>query len=490
MRYNGSMLMLKKSHIVLTFIFSALSATLLASTTYAADYAFPVIGQSSFSNDFDAPRSNGPHHATDIIANKHQQIVSRTDGVITFVGCPQPSWGYAVIVRASNGNEYWYLHMNNDRKGTDDGGGGCIGAFGPDIERGNYVKAGQLLGYVGDSGNSEDTVSHLHLEVVRPDDSRVNPYHGLVNNSYYLSRPALDYPEVGDEILPSTPNFTGGYTMAFGNMDNDPAQEIVIGPGQGGKYVKIIEKDGTHIRSFQPNGNAFKGGVDVATGDVDGDGVEEIVTGAGPGGKYVKIFERDGTPQGGFAPNGTNFLGGVDVATGDLDGDGTDEIITGARRGGKYVKVFNLDGTHRMTINPYDSRIGVSVTTGNIDDDPEEEIITGARRGGGPRVNLYDSNGHKLSSYYTYNSTFKGGIRVDAGEVVAASPYDEVVTISESGGTPRAKVAQPTGGFLGWTDYAAADWWRGYHNIAVSDDADLYMSMGIDRRSTIRPLDF
>ena len=85
---------------------------------------FPVTGPASYSNDFDSPRSNGPHHATDIIAKKMQQIVSATDGTVTYVGYPQPSWGYMISIKDGANYTYNYIHINNDMPGTDVGNGG------------------------------------------------------------------------------------------------------------------------------------------------------------------------------------------------------------------------------------------------------------------------------------------------------------------------------------------------------------------------------
>ncbi len=271
-------------------VISVCAVVLLAQPSYAANYAFPVIGDATYSNDYYAPRANGIHQATDIIADKMQKIVSRTDGTITFVGYPQPSWGYAVIVKADNGYEYWYLHINNDTPGTDDGSANPMYVYGPDIVQGKRVVKGQLLGFIGDSGNAEETVSHLHLEIVKPNGDRVNPYDGLINNSYHIDKPTLDYPISEDEIIPSSTRFTGGYTIALGDIDNDTEDELITGPGEGGRQLKTLEKDGTLISVFEPNGPSFYGGVDVASGDIDGDGQDEIITGAGRGGRYVKVF--------------------------------------------------------------------------------------------------------------------------------------------------------------------------------------------------------
>lgn len=65
--------------------------------------------------------------------------------------------------------------MNNDTPGTDDGMGW---GFAAGIEPGVHVEAGQIIGYVGDSGNAETTPPHLHFEQ-RPDGEEINPYDHL-----------------------------------------------------------------------------------------------------------------------------------------------------------------------------------------------------------------------------------------------------------------------------------------------------------------------
>src|SRR4051794_7920963 len=64
---------------------------------------------------------------------------------------------------------------------------------------------------------------------------------------------------------------------------------------------------------------AFTGGVSVAAGDVNGDGFPDIVTGAGPtGGPHVKAFSgKDGSELFSFYAYDAGFTGGVNVAVGD-----------------------------------------------------------------------------------------------------------------------------------------------------------------------------
>ncbi|NIU17798.1 MAG: M23 family metallopeptidase, partial [Actinobacteria bacterium] len=78
-----------------------------------------------------------------------------------------------LAIRHDSGWESWYLHLNNDTPGTDDGAGWGIM---PGLERGSRVRAGQVIGWMGDSTNAESTAPHLHLELHDPAGNPVDPY--------------------------------------------------------------------------------------------------------------------------------------------------------------------------------------------------------------------------------------------------------------------------------------------------------------------------
>lgn len=146
---------------------------------------FPVKGPNSFRNDFGEPRGGGlrAHQGTDIISAKLTPLVSAINGLVNYVVSPEASWGYEISLIDSDGYQYLYLHVNNDNPGTDDGMGGDARAYAPGVVSGASVTKGQLIGWVGDSGNAENTVPHLHFEIHDPRGAVLNPYPSLAVSS-------------------------------------------------------------------------------------------------------------------------------------------------------------------------------------------------------------------------------------------------------------------------------------------------------------------
>lgn len=137
---------------------------------------FPVVGAVTFTDDFGSPRSGGrSHEGTDIMAGgvKGLPVVAPADGVVGWIGS---TCCYFEIVHGG-GWSTWYIHLNNDTPGTDDGLGWGIA---DGLTTGTPVLAGQLIGWVGDSGNAEEAGPHLHFEI-RKDGVAINAYPYLVN---------------------------------------------------------------------------------------------------------------------------------------------------------------------------------------------------------------------------------------------------------------------------------------------------------------------
>ncbi len=87
------------------------------------DIVFPVLWGASYSDDFGAPRIGHTHEGNDLFAPKHTPLLAAVDGE-AHVAWPQPSYGYSISIHGDDGYDYWYIHINNDRPGTDDGLGG------------------------------------------------------------------------------------------------------------------------------------------------------------------------------------------------------------------------------------------------------------------------------------------------------------------------------------------------------------------------------
>ena len=134
---------------------------------------FPVVGDYSFSDSYGAPRSEGrTHMGNDIFAEKGTPVVAVAPGTVVRITVGERAGRY-IVVEHFDGWRSYYLHLDNDTPGTDDGAGG---APAPGIEVGARVEAGQVLDYVGDSGNAEETPPHLHFELHNPAGDAIDPY--------------------------------------------------------------------------------------------------------------------------------------------------------------------------------------------------------------------------------------------------------------------------------------------------------------------------
>lgn len=164
----------------LAFVLSPLSAF---ADSVIRDIEFPVSGTVTFRDDFGEPRGGHSHEGVDLLGEKMTPLVAAVDGRVSFITETERSWGYGIVLKDADGWEYWYIHVNNDTPGTDDGNGGYDNAFAPGIRRGSQVTRGQHIAYMGDSGNAEHTGAHLHFEIRRPNDEPINPYLSLLNAS-------------------------------------------------------------------------------------------------------------------------------------------------------------------------------------------------------------------------------------------------------------------------------------------------------------------
>jgi murein DD-endopeptidase MepM/ murein hydrolase activator NlpD len=125
-----------------------------------------VAGEVQFIDSFGAPRNVGTgyahwHEGTDVMAANGTPVVAVEAGVIERAKV-NTLGGNSLRLRGQSGHGYYYAHLSTYALG---------------ITEGVVVAPGQVLGYVGDTGDAKGGAPHVHFEIHRPpNDEPVNPY--------------------------------------------------------------------------------------------------------------------------------------------------------------------------------------------------------------------------------------------------------------------------------------------------------------------------
>jgi len=219
----------------------------------------------------------------------------------------------------------------------------------------------------------------------------------------------------------------------------------------------------------------FTGVINTATGSFSNNGVAYTVAAAGAGGgpAIAIVNTQTGAVTKSFFAFDPAFSGGVTIALADFNNDGVLDLVTGAGPGGgPQVNIF--DGSNFSLIKSFfafDSsfRGGVNVGAGDINQDGSMDIVVAAGAGGGPEVRVF--NGATLaviSQWYAYESSFSGGVTVAVGDLGDDGVF-EVVTGAGSGGSPLVKVFNANTGAFITQLLAYADSFKGGISVGIND---------------------
>ena len=140
----------------------------------AGPYTFPVAGNAFFGDTYGAMRSDVPggwHHGDDIFSPLGRPVLAVADGKVYSVGWNRVG-GWRLWLKDAQGNRFYYAHLSGYTK------------FG---RNGTHVKAGQQLGFIGNTGDAFTTPDHLHFEI-HPVRLLHLHYAGAVDPTTYLDR--------------------------------------------------------------------------------------------------------------------------------------------------------------------------------------------------------------------------------------------------------------------------------------------------------------
>jgi peptidoglycan LD-endopeptidase LytH len=131
---------------------------------------FPLAADSvRFTSGFGDGRDGGSrrHRGQDLFCPRWTPILAVVDGTVDWIATSRPKKGksYELLLRGDDGNLYFYDHLNNDDPGTRDDAAAPRYAYARGLRNGDRVAAGDVIGYVGDSGNAAPSGPHLHFEI-------------------------------------------------------------------------------------------------------------------------------------------------------------------------------------------------------------------------------------------------------------------------------------------------------------------------------------
>ncbi len=142
------------------------SPVLAAGRPSALLRVFPVAGVHSFSDDWGAPRAQGSHEGTDILAARGVPVVAADDAVVDRLTRTESGLGGIYVwLRRADGTEYYYAHLDS---------------IAPGLDAGSTVSAGDVIGANGNTGDARYGETHVHFEIHPRGGGPVNPFTHLV----------------------------------------------------------------------------------------------------------------------------------------------------------------------------------------------------------------------------------------------------------------------------------------------------------------------
>jgi murein DD-endopeptidase MepM/ murein hydrolase activator NlpD len=149
----------------------------------APSLVFPVSGARGIQSVFGDPRDAGRrrHEGVDIFAKAGTPVISASDGIVAGVGETALGGRVVWVWDVSRGARYYYAHLQEQL-----------------VTAGTFVRAGQTLGTVGNTGNARTTAPHLHFGIYARGEGAIDPEAFIRPEAGSAESPAVTAASLGD----------------------------------------------------------------------------------------------------------------------------------------------------------------------------------------------------------------------------------------------------------------------------------------------------
>ncbi len=157
----------------------------------SSHYVFPVDTGASFVDTYGANRSDvsgGWHHGDDLFAPLGTPVVAVATGTLSLVGWNQIG-GWRLWLTDGKGNSFYYAHL---------------AGYSRWILKHHQVRAGQVLAFLGRTGDAFTTTPHLHFEIHPHEPAFMKlGYDGAVDPTTYLQKWRVEHLPASKIPLPA-----------------------------------------------------------------------------------------------------------------------------------------------------------------------------------------------------------------------------------------------------------------------------------------------
>lgn len=207
-----------------------------------ASLVFPVFGKDrhSIGSAFGTPRDGGrrTHYGIDIFAPRHTPVLAPSKSYVVYVGTT-PVGGNVIWLQDSYRNIYLYFaHLQKQ-----------------DVYKGQVLKAGQIIGSLGNSGNAKTTPPHLHFSITKRGEGWIDPYHYVVETKAAAETISADLNLLGKWVRSiangvSLKTVPGSPSNSAGVFDRYSPIKVLAAAG---KMYRVITPDG--VSGYLPSGS-------------------------------------------------------------------------------------------------------------------------------------------------------------------------------------------------------------------------------------------